>query len=161
MLLNRKSFLLTAVLAASVQIGGLGFAFAQDTLTNVSYDPTRELYRKFNDAFAAHWKAESGRDVTITVTHGGSGSQVRTVIDGLPADVLTMPLAGDILAVQNAGLIEEGWQDEFPLNSSPYLSTIVFLVRAGNPKNIVSWDDLIREDVEVITPNPKTSGGTR
>src|SRR5690606_11976289 len=87
--------------------------------------------------------------------------QVRTVIDGLPADVLTMPLAGDIIAVQNAGLIEEGWQSEFDLNSSPYLSTIVFLVRAGNPKNIQSWEDLIREDVEVITPNPKTSGGAR
>ena len=161
MTVKRRSFLLAAALAASVQLGGLAPAFAQDALTNVSYDPTRELYRKFNEAFAAHWKAETGRDVTITNTHGGSGSQVRTVIDGLPADVLTMPLAGDILAVQNAGLIEEGWQDEFPLNSSPYLSTIVFLVRAGNPKNIVSWDDLIREDVEVITPNPKTSGGAR
>lgn len=161
MTLKRRSLLLAAALAASVQFGGLAPAFAQDTLTNVSYDPTRELYRKFNEAFAAHWKETTGRDVTITVTHGGSGSQVRTVLDGLPADVLTMPLAGDILAVENAGLIEPGWQEEFPLNSSPYLSTIVFLVREGNPKNIQSWDDLIREDVEVITPNPKTSGGAR
>jgi len=160
MLLNRKTFLIAA-LAASVQVGGLGFAFAQDALTNVSYDPTRELYRKYNELFTQHWKAETGRDVTITVTHGGSGSQTRTVIDGLPADVVTMPLAGDILAIENAGLIEPGWQQEFPLNSSPYLSTIVFLVRTGNPKNIESWDDLVREDVEVITPNPKTSGGAR
>lgn len=156
-----RKTLAIAALAASVTLVGAVTAHGQDALTNVSYDPTRELYREFNEAFAAHWQATTGRTVEITVTHGGSGSQVRTVLDGLPADVLTMPLAGDIQAVEAAGLIEPGWQSEFDLNSSPYLSTIVFLVRAGNPKNIQSWDDLIREDVEVITPNPKTSGGAR
>jgi sulfate transport system substrate-binding protein len=130
-------------------------------LTNVSYDPTRELYRKYNELFTAHWKQKTGRDVTINVTHGGSGSQTRTVIDGLPADVATMPLAGDILAMQDAGIVQPGWQSEFPNNSSPYLSTIVFLVRDGNPKGIKDWSDLIRDDIEVITPNPKTSGGAR
>lgn len=161
MALNRRSIILAATIAATVHIGGLTMASAQDALTNVSYDPTRELYRKYNEAFTKHWKDTTGRDVTVTVTHGGSGSQVRTVLDGLPADVLTMPLAGDILAAQDAGLIEAGWQNEFPLNSSPYLSTIVFLVRTGNPKNITTWEDLIKDGVEVITPNPKTSGGAR
>lgn len=161
MLLNRKSLLLTAAVAASVQFGGLGFALAQDALTNVSYDPTRELYREYNEAFAAHWKETTGRDVTITVTHGGSGAQARTVIDGLPADVVSLALAGDIDQIQKAGLIEEGWQDQFPDNSAPYTSTIVFLVRSGNPKNIQDWDDLTQDGVEVITPNPKTSGGAR
>jgi sulfate/thiosulfate-binding protein len=160
-MLNRKSFLIAAALAACAQFGGMGFAFAQDALTNVSYDPTRELYRKYNELFTAHWKEKTGRDVTVTVTHGGSGSQTRTVIDGLPADVVTMPLAGDILAIENAGLIEPGWQTEFENNSSPYLSTIVFLVRTGNPKGIKTWEDLIKDGVEVITPNPKTSGGAR
>jgi sulfate/thiosulfate transport system substrate-binding protein len=161
MILKRRSLLTTVALAVSLQLGGYGAAFAQDALTNVSYDPTRELYREFNEAFVAHWKESTGRDVNITATHGGSGSQVRTVIDGLPADVVTMPLAGDILAVENAGLIEPGWQSEFEHNSSPYLSTIVFLVRKGNPKNITTWSDLIQDGVEVITPNPKTSGGAR
>ncbi|NMG39726.1 sulfate ABC transporter substrate-binding protein [Chelativorans sp. ZYF759] len=158
---SRRSLLFTAALAATVQFGGLGFAFAQQTLVNVSYDPTRELYREFNAAFAAHWQETTGETVDISTTHGGSGSQARTVIDGLDADVLTMPLAGDILAVEAAGLIEPGWQAKLPLNSSPYLSTIVFLVRSGNPKNILDWDDLVRDDIEVITPNPKTSGGAR
>src|SRR5690606_13146054 len=117
MTLNRRSLALTAAIAASF-VGASRSAFAQDALTNVSYDPTRELYREFNEAFAAHWKEKTGRDVTITNTHGGSGSQVRTVIDGLPADVVTLPLAGDILAIENAGLIEAGWQSEFPENSS-------------------------------------------
>jgi len=161
MTLNRRSLFFTAALAATIQFGGLGFAFAQDALTNVSYDPTRELYRKVSDAFTAHWKATTGRDVTITNTHGGSAAQVRTILDGLPADVATMPLAGDILALQNAGLVDPGWQDEFPLNSSPYLSTIVFLVRSGNPKGIHDWSDLVKDGIEVITPNPKTSGGAR
>lgn len=156
----RKSIAITALAGSLLLVGGIT-AHGQDTLTNVSYDPTRELYREFNEAFAAHWQETTGRTVEITVTHGGSGSQTRTVLDGLPADVMTMPLAGDILAVEAAGLIEPGWQAEFDLNSSPYLSTIVFLVRAGNPKNIQNWDDLVREDVEVITPNPKTSGGAR
>lgn len=158
---DRRTFLFTAALAACAQFGGLGFAFAQQTLTNVSYDPTRELYRAYNELFANHWKEQTGQTVTITNTHGGSGSQTRTVLDGLPADVMTMPLAGDILAVEAAGLIEPGWQQEFPENSSPYLSTIVFLVRTGNPKDIKDWDDLIKDGVEVITPNPKTSGGAR
>lgn len=158
---KRRTFLFSAAIAASIQFGGLGFALAQDQLTNVSYDPTRELYRKYNELFTAHWKEKTGRDVTITVTHGGSGSQTRTVIDGLPADVATMPLAGDILAMQEAGIVEPGWQAEFAHNSSPYLSTIVFLVRTGNPKGIKDWSDLIEDGVEVITPNPKTSGGAR
>ena len=160
---TRKVLLLVALIASL----GLGFvvtangAYAQDSLTNASYDPTRELYREFNALFAGHWLEATGRTVEITNTHGGSGSQVRTVLDGLPADVLTMPLAGDILAVEDAGLIKPGWQAEFPENSSPYLSTIVFLVRAGNPKGILEWSDLVRDGVEVITPNPKTSGGAR
>jgi sulfate/thiosulfate transport system substrate-binding protein len=153
--------LAAALLAGAVQCGTLGMAYAQDALTNVSYDPTRELYREFNEAFAAHWKETTGRDVTINVTHGGSGAQARTVIDGLPADVVSLALAGDIDQIQNAGLIEEGWQEEFADNSAPYTSTIVFLVRSGNPKNIADWDDLTQEGVEVITPNPKTSGGAR
>lgn len=156
----RKTIAVAALAVSLVIVGGVTVR-GQDSLTNVSYDPTRELYREFNQAFAAHWQETTGRTVEITNTHGGSGGQARTVIDGLPADVLTMPLAGDILAVQAAGLIEPGWQEELPLNSSPYLSTIVFLVRAGNPKNIRNWDDLIQPGVEVITPNPKTSGGAR
>jgi sulfate/thiosulfate-binding protein len=161
MTLKRSSLVVAAVIAATVQFGSLEVAFAQDALTNVSYDPTRELYRKYNEAFSKHWKETTGRDVTVTATHGGSGSQVRTVIDGLPADVVTLALASDITAAEEAGLIEPGWQSEFPKNSSPYYSTIVFLVRSGNPKNIKDWDDLIRDDVQVITPNPKTSGGAR
>ena len=161
MILNRRTAILTAALAASLQLGAIAPLAAQQALTNVSYDPTRELYRAYNELFTAHWKETKGEDVTITVTHGGSGSQTRTVLDGLPADVMTMPLAGDILAVEGAGLIEPGWQEEFAHNSSPYLSTIVFLVRTGNPKNITTWSDLTEEGVQVITPNPKTSGGAR
>ena len=156
------------LLAHGALYASLGFALfvatpghAQDALTNVSYDPTRELYREYNELFAAHWQETTGRTVTVTNTHGGSAAQVRTVLEGLPADVVTMPLAGDILALEAAGLIEPGWQQEFPLNSAPYTSTIVFLVRAGNPKNITDWDDLVQDDVQVITPNPKTSGGAR
>jgi len=130
-------------------------------LLNVSYDPTRELYEEFNAAFAKHWEAETGQKVTINQSHGGSGKQGRAVIDGLEADVVTLALAYDIDAVQQAGLIAEGWQDRLADNSSPYTSTIVFLVRKGNPKGIKDWNDLVRDDVEVITPNPKTSGGAR
>lgn len=130
-------------------------------LLNVSYDPTRELYEEYNKAFAAYWEAETGQQVVIKQSHGGSGKQARSVIDGLEADVVTLALAYDIDAIQEAGLIQEGWQSRLEYNSSPYTSTIVFLVRNGNPKNIRDWDDLIREDVEVITPNPKTSGGAR
>jgi len=130
-------------------------------LLNVSYDPTRELYEAYNAAFAKHWEAETGQKVTINQSHGGSGKQGRSVIDGLEADVVTLALAYDIDAIQEAGLIAEGWQERLADNSSPYTSTIVFLVRKGNPKGITDWNDLVRDDVEVITPNPKTSGGAR
>ena len=161
MLLNRRSMLLSAALAASVQFGGLGFAFAQDALNNVSYDPTRELYREYAEHFNTVWKARTGNTVTVSNSHGGSGAQVRAVVEGLPADVVTFPLEGDILAIEKAGLIEAGWQSEFPEESTPYTSTIVFLVRAGNPKGIKDWNDLVKDGVSVITPNPKTSGGAR
>lgn len=130
-------------------------------LLNVSYDPTRELYEKYNEAFAAYWKQESGQQVKIKQSHGGSGKQSRSVIDGLKADVVTLALGYDIDAIQENGLIAEGWQQRFEHNSSPYTSTIVFLVRKGNPKGLEDWDDLIKEGVEVITPNPQTSGGAR
>ena len=160
MLYSRRTMLFTAALAASVQFAGLGFAYTQE-LTNVSYDPTRELYRQYNDLFVKHWKEKTGETAKVTATHGGSGSQARTVVDGLPADVVSLALASDILPLEAAGLIEAGWQQEFPDNSTPYVSTIVFLVRSGNPKGIKDWDDLIRDDIQVITPNPKTSGGAR
>ena len=132
------------------------------TLLNVSYDPTRELYVEVNAAFAKHWKAKTGQDVTIKQSHGGSGKQARSIIDGLDADVATLALAGDTDALHNnGGWIPKDWQKRLPHNSTPYTSTIVLVVRAGNPKNIKDWDDLIRPDVKVITPNPKTSGGAR
>ena len=132
------------------------------TLLNVSYDPTRELYVEFNAAFAKHWKAKTGQDVSIKQSHGGSGKQARSIIDGLDADVATLALAGDTNAiVKNGGWINADWQKRLPQNASPYTSTIMLAVRAGNPKNIKDWDDLIRPDVKVITPNPKTSGGAR
>lgn len=161
MLNSRSPMLFTAIVAASVQFTGIAPAQAQQELTNVSYDPTRELYREYNELFIAHWKETTGETVTVTTTHGGSGSQARTVADGLPADVVSLALASDILPLEAAGLIEPGWQQELPSNSTPYVSTIVFLVRSGNPKNIANWDDLIRDDIQVITPNPKTSGGAR
>lgn len=131
-------------------------------LLNVSYDPTRELYQDYNKAFAAHWKQVSGQDVVIDQSHGGSGKQARSVIDGLEADIVTLALAGDIDAiVDKSHLIGEEWQGRLPYNSTPYTSTIVLLVRKGNPKNIKDWSDLVRPDVSVITPNPKTSGGAR
>ena len=132
------------------------------TLLNVSYDPTRELYVEFNAAFVRHWKAKTGQDVSIKQSHGGSGKQARSIIDGLDADVATLALAGDTNAVvKNGGWIHADWQKRLPHNASPYTSTIVLAVREGNPKNIKDWDDLIRPDVKVITPNPKTSGGAR
>src|SRR5437899_1189699 len=135
---------------------------AQKTLLNVSYDPTRELYQEFNGAFAKHWKAKAGESVTCKQSHGGSGSQARAVIDGLEADVVTLALAYDIDAIAERGrLLPADWQKRLPNNSSPYTSTIVFLVRKGNPKGIKDWDDLIQPAVSVITPNPKTSGGAR
>ena len=138
-------------------------SFAQSvTLLNVSYDPTRELYVDFNQAFAKHWKAKTGQDVTIKQSHGGSGKQARSIIDGLDADVATLALAGDTDALHtNGGWIPKDWQKRLPHNSSPYTSTIVLVVRQGNPKGIKDWDDLVRPDVKVITPNPKTSGGAR
>ncbi len=132
------------------------------TLLNVSYDPTRELYVEFNAAFVKYWKAKTGQDVTIKQSHGGSGKQARSIIDGLDADVATLALAGDTDALHdNGNWIPKEWQKRLPLNSTPYASTIIFAVRQGNPKNIKDWDDLIRPDIKVITPNPKTSGGAR
>jgi sulfate/thiosulfate transport system substrate-binding protein len=137
-------------------------AFAADvTLLNASYDPTRELYVDFNKAFAANYQKETGKSVEIKQSHGGSGSQARGVIDGLQADVVSLALAYDIDAIAAKGLIAADWQKRLPLNASPYTSTIVFLVRKGNPKGIKDWDDLIKPGVSVVTPNPKTSGGAR
>jgi len=138
--------------------------FAQPALTllNVSYDPTRELYTEFNTAFAKHWKAKSGQDVSIKQSHGGSGKQARAVIDGLEADVVTLALAGDVNALhKNGQWLGADWQKRLPHNSAPYTSTIVLVVRAGNPKGIKDWDDLVKPGISVITPNPKTSGGAR
>ena len=128
------------------------------TITNVSYDPTRELYAAYNDVFAKYYKEKTGTDVEIIQSHGGSGGQARSVVEGADADVVTLALAHDITLVENAGLIEQGWIDEFDRDSSPYTSTIVFLVRAGNPKGLKDWDDLIKEGVGVISPDPKSSG---
>jgi len=137
-------------------------AIARDmTLLNVSYDPTRELYRDVNAAFAAQWKAQHGDNVTIQMSHGGSGKQARSVVDGLSADVVTLALAWDIDAIADHGLLAKDWQQRLTQNASPYTSTIVFMVRKGNPKGIKDWPDLIRPGVQVITPNPKTSGGAR
>ncbi|WP_239617873.1 sulfate ABC transporter substrate-binding protein [Cohnella mopanensis] len=130
-------------------------------LLNVSYDPTRELYVEYNAAFAKYWEKKTGQKVNIKQSHGGSGAQARSVIDGLEADVVTLALEYDVIAVENKGLIAKGWQKRLANNSAPYKSTIVFLVRKGNPKNIKDWDDLVKSDVKVITPNPKTSGGAR
>ena len=154
-----KSFISLAFLSI------FGLAQAQNaavTLLNVSYDPTRELYADFNKAFAAHWKAKTGQDLSFKQSHGGSGKQARSIIDGLDADVATLALAGDTDALHsNGNLIPKDWQKRLPHNSTPYTSTIVLVVRQGNPKNIKDWDDLVRPDVKVITPNPKTSGGAR
>jgi sulfate transport system substrate-binding protein len=137
-------------------------SFAASTeITNVSYDPTREFYEQYNAAFRAYWKGKSGQDVDIVQSHAGSGKQARAVIEGNEADVVTLALAYDISAIAKAGLIRADWQKSFPHNSSPYTSTIVFLVRKGNPKNLRSWGDLAKEGIGVITPNPKTSGGAR
>ncbi len=151
-----------AVLVAIGRAGAVSSAQKSQTLLNVSYDPTRELYQDYNDAFAAHWKGKTGESVTIEQSHGGSGKQARAVIDGLEADVVTLALAYDIDAIsQKSGLLPKEWQRRLPDHSSPYTSTIVFLVRKGNPKRITDWDDLVRPGVSVITPNPKTSGGAR
>jgi len=152
---------LAAIVASIVVSAGIAHA-AQITLLNVSYDPTRELYEAVNAQFAKDWKAKTGNDVTINQSHGGSGKQARAVIDGLEADVVTLGLAGDIDAiVEKANLLPSNWQSRLPENSCPYTSTIVLLVRKGNPKKIHDWDDLVKPGVSVITPNPKTSGGAR
>jgi sulfate/thiosulfate-binding protein len=157
------SILAVGALVASLGLAGVVTARAADqTLLNVSYDPTRELYEDFNVAFAAHWNATTGNNVTIEQSHGGSGKQAQAVIDGLGADVVTLALEGDINAIATkSGLLNEDWRGELANNSTPYTSTIVFLVRKGNPKAINDWGDLIKDGVEVITPNPKTSGGAR
>jgi len=158
---NIKKIIITLA-AAALALSASVTVFAADvTLLNVSYDPTRELYADFNNSFAAYWQQKAGQKVTVKQSHGGSGKQARAVIDGLEADVVTLALAYDIDAIAEKGLIKPGWQKELPHNSSPYTSTIVFLVRKGNPKNIKNWDDLIKPGVSVITPNPKTSGGAR
>ena len=176
--MKKKLFgiLSVAILSAAVMAGcgsGSGSGSGSDTetadnsssekvtLTNVSYDPTRELYAAYNDLFAAHWKEKTGQDIEITQSHGGSGKQALEVANGLEADVVTLGLEYDVKAVQDAGLIEDGWVNEFDKDSSPYTSTIVFLVRKGNPKNIHDWGDLVNDGVGIITPNPKTSGGAR
>jgi sulfate/thiosulfate-binding protein len=159
---NRLSRMLCAAAFAIGLAAVAGAAFAETTLLNVSYDPTREFYKAINGAFIAKWKAETGEEVSIEQSHGGSGKQARAVIDGLEADVVTLALAYDIDAIaRNSDLIAKDWQKRLPNNSSPYTSTIVFLVRKGNPKNIKDWPDLVKGDVQVITPNPKTSGGAR
>jgi sulfate transport system substrate-binding protein len=152
--------LLSLLLVAGLLAGGS--ALAETTLLNVSYDPTRELYQDFNASFAKQWKAKTGEDVAIKASHGGSGKQARAVIDGLEADVVTLALAYDIDAIADkAKLLPPDWQKRLPHNASPYTSTIVFLVRKGNPKGIKDWGDLVKPGVSVITPNPKTSGGAR
>ncbi|MBA4382934.1 MAG: sulfate ABC transporter substrate-binding protein [Sideroxydans sp.] len=155
---------LTATLIAgalTLALAGNSYA-AEIKLLNVSYDPTRELYQEYNTAFAKYWKAKTGDDVVVSASHGGSGKQARSIIDGLEADVATLALAADIDALSTKGnLIPADWQTKLKNNSSPYTSTIVLLVRKGNPKNIKDWDDLIKPGVAVITPNPKTSGGAR
>ncbi len=161
---KRFTVTLAVVLVAGLAAGHLaGQEPTKDvTLLNVSYDPTRELYQEYNAAFAKYWKQKTGQNVTVNQSHGGSGKQARAVIDGLEADVVTLALAYDIDAIhENGGLLPKEWQKRLPENSTPYTSTIVFLVRKGNPKGIKDWDDLVKPDVAVITPNPKTSGGAR
>ena len=159
---TRRPFLKLAIAASLLSLGASAFAQKAVELLNVSYDPTRELYSEYNAAFIKHWKAKTGQDVTIKQSHGGSGKQARSIIDGLDADVATLALAGDTDALHtNGGWIPKDWQKRLPLASSPYTSTIVLVVRQGNPMGIKDWDDLIRADVKVITPNPKTSGGAR
>ena len=154
--MTSKTFLISVLTASAL------FAAGPVKLLNVSYDPTRELYQDVNAAFAKQWKSKTGVDVQISQSHGGSGKQARSVIDGLQADVVTLALAYDIdVMAEKAKLVPQNWQSRLPNNSTPYTSTIVFLVRKGNPKHIRDWDDLAKPGVGVITPNPKTSGGAR
>jgi len=159
---KRRHFINLSLATALAGLSLLSHAQSPVTLLNVSYDPTRELYAEFNGAFAKHWKAKTGQDVAIKQSHGGSGKQARGIIDGLDADVATLALAGDTDALHaNGGWIPKDWQKRLPHNSSPYTSTIVLVVREGNPKGIKDWDDLVKPGIKVITPNPKTSGGAR
>ncbi len=162
MSISRSSRRAVLALGLTAGLAGASLTASAAELLNVSYDPTRELYQAFNAAFIKHWKAEGGEDITIKQSHGGSGKQARAVIDGLEADVVTLALAGDVdQLASKAQLIPADWQKRLPQNSAPYTSTIVFLVRKGNPKGIKDWADLGREGIEVVTPNPKTSGGAR
>lgn len=156
-----NSRLLKHLFAVFGTVASLAAGAADVTLLNVSYDPTRELYQDYNKAFAAHWKASHADSVTIKQSHGGSGKQARSVLDGLDADVVTLALAYDIDVLQEKGLIATDWQKRLANNASPYTSTIVFLVRKGNPKGIKDWSDLVKPGIEIVTPNPKTSGGAR
>ncbi len=157
-----RLFAVAAAVIFAAGISATAFAEKQVTLLNVSYDPTRELYEDYNKVFAKHWKEKTGETLTVNQSHGGSGKQARSVIDGLDADVVTLALAYDIDAISEKGkLLPKNWQTRLPDNSTPYTSTIVFLVRKGNPKNIKDWDDLVKPGVAVVTPNPKTSGGAR
>ncbi|MBS0372643.1 MAG: sulfate ABC transporter substrate-binding protein [Proteobacteria bacterium] len=158
----KSRFARRSLLSLALVLGLSSLAHADVTLLNVSYDPTRELYQDYNAAFAKYWKAKTKEDVTVKASHGGSGKQARSVIDGLEADVVTLALAADIDALyENGKLVPADWQKRLPHNASPYTSTIVFLVRKGNPKKIKDWNDLAKPGIEVITPNPKTSGGAR
>ncbi len=166
--MKKQMLELAALIVSSILFAGCGNAQDNNApadsdstieLLNVSYDPTREFYATYNGLFQDYWKERSGQDVKVTQSHGGSGSQARSVIEGNEADVVTLALAHDVTAIEEAGLIENGWIEEFDVDSSPYTSTIVFLVRKGNEKDIRDWDDLVKDGVEVITPNPKTSGG--
>jgi sulfate/thiosulfate-binding protein len=166
MSMSLKKWLGTAALAALVAVAGwqsqAHAAAGSVTLLNVSYDPTRELYVDYNAAFAKYWKGKTGQDVKVNQSHGGSGKQARSVIDGLPADVVTLALAGDVDQIATQGkLVPVNWESRLPNNSAPYTSTIVFLVRKGNPKGIKDWGDLVKPGIAVITPNPRTSGGAR
>lgn len=159
---NPTRIMKTSTLALAFLALSTSFAFAARDLLNVSYDPTRELYSEFNPAFVKYWKAKTGESVSIKQSHGGSGKQARAVLDGLKADVITFALAGDVHALHTiGGLIPENWASRLPENSAPYTSTIVFLVRKGNPKGVKDWGDLVTPGLKVITPNPKTSGGAR
>jgi sulfate/thiosulfate transport system substrate-binding protein len=158
----RRRAVASALFCAILIVSQISARAADISLLNVSYDPTREFFRDFDAAFAKYWQQKTGQEVRMLASHGGSGKQARAVIDGLQADVVTLALPSDIDAiVKKSGFVAENWREKFPNNASPYASTIVFLVRRGNPKSIKDWSDLVREGVEVITPNPKTSGGAR
>ena len=161
MKIQLKSLFSAALLATGLGMTATASQAADRQFLNVSYDATREFYDEFNQSFGAYWKNRTGLDVNFKQSHGGSGKQARSVVDGLKGDVVTLALANDIEEIVKSGQIQPGWQKEFPHNSAPYTSTIVFMVRKGNPKGIKDWGDLIKKDVSVITPNPKTSGGAR